>query len=142
MISEFTNTNKSNHYMQDREKHLLHRDVQDALELIGGHWRGAIMASLCGHPKRFLELKKDLSPITSRVLIKELRYLEQNKLVIAVRGGNAKNAVCYTHSEHGSSCAPVILQLREWAVKHREVMLETFKTDNKSAKTGSDPLDQ
>lgn len=114
--------------MKDREKHLLHRDVQDALELIGGRWRGAIMASLCGNPKRFLELKNDLHPITSKVLTKELRYLEQNKLIVVKRGDDAKNAVLYAHSEHGSSCAPVILNLREWAVKHRKIMLESFES--------------
>jgi DNA-binding HxlR family transcriptional regulator len=51
--------------MLGKEKHLLYRDVQDALELISGRWRGAIMASLCGNPKRFLELKIDLKPIIS-----------------------------------------------------------------------------
>jgi DNA-binding HxlR family transcriptional regulator len=113
--------------MQDREKHLLHRDVQDALELMGGRWRGAIMASLCGSPKRFLELKTDLKPITSRILIKELRYLEQNKLIAVERSTTAANAVLYSHSEHGSSCGPIILQLRNWAIKHREIMLESIK---------------
>ena len=113
--------------MKDKEKHILHRDVQDALELIGGRWRGAIMASLCGSPKRFSELKTDLKPITSRILIKELRYLEQNKLIKVERSTLAANAVLYAHSEHGSSCAPVILQLRDWAVKHRAVMLEAIK---------------
>jgi DNA-binding HxlR family transcriptional regulator len=113
--------------MQDREKHLLHRDVQDALELIGGRWRGAIMASLCGSPKRFLALKTDLKPITSRILIKELRYLEQNKLITVERSTSAANAVLYAHSEHGSSCGPIILQLRDWAVKHRVIMLESIK---------------
>jgi DNA-binding HxlR family transcriptional regulator len=115
--------------MKNKEKHLLYRDVQDALELIGGRWRGAIMASLCNDPKRFTELKKDLEPITSRILTRELRYLEQNKLIITVRGSQAKNAVCYAHSEHGSSFAPLILQLREWAVKHRTIMLEVLKFD-------------
>ena len=113
--------------MKDKEKHLLHRDVQDALELIGGRWRGAIMASLCGSPKRFSALKADLQPITSRVLIRELRYLEQHKLIKAERNTLAGNAVVYAHTEHGSSCAPVILQLRDWAVKHRAVMLAVLK---------------
>ncbi|SDD99321.1 transcriptional regulator, HxlR family [Mucilaginibacter pineti] len=113
--------------MQDIEKHLLHRDVQDALELIGGRWRGAIMTSLCGSPKRFSELKEDLKPITSRVLTKELRYLEQNKLINVERSTAAANSVLYTHSEHGSSCGPIILQLRDWAIKHREIMLEYLK---------------
>jgi len=113
--------------MKDIEKNLIHRDVQDALELIGGRWKGAIMASLCGSPKRFLELKTDLKPITARILIKELRYLEQNKLIIVERSSMATNAVLYSHSEHGSSFAPVIAQLRDWAIEHRQIMLESLK---------------
>lgn len=113
--------------MKDREKQLFHRDVQDALELIGGRWRGAVMASLCDAPKRFLELKTDLSPITSRVLIKELRYLEQNQLIKVERSTTAPNAVLYSHSEHGSSCGPIIIKLREWAVKHRQVIISVLK---------------
>jgi len=113
--------------MKDKEKHIFHRDVQDALELIGGRWKGAIMASLCGSPKRFSELKADLSPVTSRVLIKELRYLEQNKLIVVERSTSAGNSVLYAHSEHGSSCGPIIVQLRDWAVKHRDIMLESLK---------------
>jgi DNA-binding HxlR family transcriptional regulator len=113
--------------MKDKEKHLLHRDVQDALELIGGRWRGAIMASLCGSPKRFSSLKADLSPITSRVLIRELRYLEENKLITVERSATAANAVRYSHSEHGSRCGPIIIELREWAIKHRQIMLDALK---------------
>jgi len=112
--------------MQDREKHLLHRDVQDALELISGRWKGAIMASLCGSPKRFSELKKDLSPITATMLIKELRYLQQNLLVIADKNQPDK-FLRYAHSPHGSSCGSIILQLREWAVIHRNLMIEKMK---------------
>jgi DNA-binding HxlR family transcriptional regulator len=113
--------------VKDKEKHILHRDVQDVLELIGGRWRGAIMASLCGSPKRFSQLKDDLSPISSRVLIKELRYLEQNKLIIVERGSTAQNSVLYSHSEHGSSFAPIVIQLRDWAKKHRKLILDSFK---------------
>ena len=111
--------------MQDKEKHLLYRDVQDALELISGRWRGAIMASLCGDPKRFSELKTDLAPITSRVLIRELRYLEQNMLITVERASRRKS-VRYSHSIHGRSCGPLILLLRDWAVKHRQIMIETM----------------
>jgi DNA-binding HxlR family transcriptional regulator len=115
--------------MEDLEKHIRYRDVQDALELIGGRWRAAIMASLCGSPKRFSQLKADLSPVTSRVLIKELRYLEQNKMITAVRGLGAENAMCYAHSEHGSSLQPLILELHDWARNHRKVMLQSIKDE-------------
>ncbi|MET3978223.1 DNA-binding HxlR family transcriptional regulator [Mucilaginibacter sp. UYP25] len=120
--------------MRDKEKHIFHRDVQDALELIGGRWRGAIMASLCGSPKRFSDLKADLNPVTSRVLIRELRYLEHNRLIVVERSSLAANSVLYSHSEHGSSCAPIIIQLRDWAVKHRIIMLDVIK-ENSNSKT-------
>lgn len=113
--------------MKDKAKHIFHRDVQDVLDLIGGRWRGAIMASLCNSPKRFLQLKEDLAPVTSKVLIKELRYLEQNKLINALRSTEAENSVVYAHSEHGKSCAPVIIHLHDWAKRHREVMLKAIK---------------
>lgn len=113
--------------MKDRAKDIFHRDVQDALDLIGGRWRSAIMASLCNSPKRFLQLKDDLAPVTAKVLIKELRYLQQNKLIIATRSTEAENSVVYAHSEHGRRCAPVIIQLHDWAKKHRKVMLEAIK---------------
>jgi DNA-binding HxlR family transcriptional regulator len=115
--------------MKDKAKHIFHRDVQDVLDLIGGRWRGAIMASLCNSPKRFLQLKEDLAPVTAKVLIKELRYLEQNKLITALRSTEAGNSVMYAHSEHGKSCAPVIIHLHNWAKTHRAVMLETIKEE-------------
>lgn len=85
------------------------------------------MASLCGSPKRFSDLKADLGSVTSRVLIRELRYLEQNKLIVVERSSLAANSVLYAHSEHGSSCAPIIIKLRDWAVKYREIMLDAIK---------------
>lgn len=113
--------------MKDRDKHIFYRDVQDVLDLMGGRWRGAIMASLCDSPKRFLQLKEDLAPVTAKVLINELRYLEQNKLITAARSTEAENSVVYAHSSHARSFAPIIVQFHDWAKKHREVMLESLK---------------
>lgn len=33
--------------MKNKEKQTRNRDVQDVIEIIGGRWRGAILASLC-----------------------------------------------------------------------------------------------
>jgi DNA-binding HxlR family transcriptional regulator len=52
------------------------------LQLIGGKWKLVILFNLQNGPKRFGELKRDLSPITQQMLIKELRDLEKNKLVL------------------------------------------------------------
>jgi len=55
--------------------------VADVLDIVGGKWRGQILAHLCDAPKRFNELKTVLNRITSSTLTKELRYLEDIKMV-------------------------------------------------------------
>ena len=62
--------------MRNKEKQSHLRDVQDVIDIIGGRWRGAILASLCDKEKRFNELKRDLGSITPKTLTKELKYLE------------------------------------------------------------------
>ena len=87
------------------------RDIQDVLELIGGRWRAAILASLCDSPKRFSEIKEDLGYITPRILIKELRYLELNRMIIREKSTHAANSVLYSNSEHGKTIEPLIRHL-------------------------------
>ena len=55
--------------MKNKQKQIQVRDVQDVIDLIGGWWRGAILASLCDKGKRFNELKRDLGSITPTTLI-------------------------------------------------------------------------
>ena len=39
--------------MKNKQKQIQLRDVQDVIDMIGGRWRGAILASLCDKEKRF-----------------------------------------------------------------------------------------
>jgi DNA-binding HxlR family transcriptional regulator len=109
--------------MKNKEKKLRHRDVQDVLELIGGRWRGAILATLCDCPKRFSELKTDLVSVTSRVLTKELRYLEDNLMIKKELNTVAENSVVYSLTEHGKSIEVLIIQIHEWAMAHRSLII-------------------
>jgi DNA-binding HxlR family transcriptional regulator len=109
--------------MKNKEKKTRNRDVQDVIELIGGRWRGAILASLCDKPKRFNELKRDLGNITPRVLTKELKYLEMNQLVNKEANSLAAASVLYFLTEHGKSIEPVIEKISAWAQKHRRLVM-------------------
>ena len=40
--------------MENKIKHIQNRDVQDVLDVLGGRWRGTILASLCDKQKLFL----------------------------------------------------------------------------------------
>jgi len=109
--------------MKNKEKHFQNRDVQDVIDIIGGRWRGAILASLCDKEKRFNELKRDLGSITPRTLIKELKYLEINKLVSREAETASAVSVVYGLTKHGKSLEPLIGQIVVWGQKHRKTIL-------------------
>lgn len=109
--------------MKNKHKQVQLRDVQDVIDIIGGRWRGAILASLCDGEKRFNELKRDLGEITPRTLTKELRYLEMNKLIVRIADPIPQTSVLYRLTEHGQSLTPLIEAIVCWAQKHRKVVL-------------------
>jgi DNA-binding HxlR family transcriptional regulator len=109
--------------MKNKEKHFNNRDVQDVIEIIGGRWRGAILASLCDKEKRFNELKRDLGSITPRTLIKELKYLEMNQLISRKVEDTKALSVIYSLTKHGKSLEPLIGTIVSWGQLHRKVIL-------------------
>jgi DNA-binding HxlR family transcriptional regulator len=109
--------------MKNKDKRIQLRDVQDVIDIIGGRWRGAILASLCDKEKRFNELKRDLGVITPRTLTKELKYLEMNKLVNRTVDVTNHNVFTYSLTNHGKSLEPLIGQIVDWGQKHRKIIL-------------------
>ena len=109
--------------MKNKQKQIQLRDVQDVIDMIGGRWRGAILASLCDKEKRFNELKRDLGSITPRTLTKELKYLEMNKLVSREVETESAVSVVYSLTKHGKSLEPLIAQIVIWGQKHRKVVI-------------------
>jgi len=109
--------------MKNKEKYIQNRDVQDVIDVIGGRWRGAILASLCDKEKRFNELKRDLGNITPRTLIKELKYLKFNKLVSREAETESVVSVVYSLTKHGKSLKPLIGQIIAWGQIHRKMVL-------------------
>lgn len=109
--------------MQNKQKQAQLRDVQDVIDIIGGRWRGAILASLCDKEKRFNELKRDLGGITPRTLTKDLKYLEMNKLVYREVDASSSAINIYSLTKHGKSLEPLISQIVIWGQKHRKVVL-------------------
>lgn len=109
--------------MRNKQKQVQLRDVQDVIDVIGGRWRGAILASLCDKGKRFNELKRDVGQLTPRTLIKELRYLEMNKLIMRENENCQEKAIAYHLTEHGKSLEPLIGAIVIWGQKHRKEVL-------------------
>ncbi|MBS1609638.1 MAG: helix-turn-helix transcriptional regulator [Bacteroidetes bacterium] len=109
--------------MRNKQKQIQLRDVQDVIDIIGGRWRGAILASLCDKEKRFNELKRDLGNITPRTLTKELKYLELNKLINREVETRSTLSVVYSLTKHGRSLEPLIDSIVSWGQRHRKIVL-------------------
>lgn len=96
--------------------------VADVLDIVGGKWRGQILAHLCDDPKRFNELKTVLNRITSSTLTKELRYLEDIKMVERKIIQETPMIIEYRLTEHGMSIKDLISNIVQWGLKHRETV--------------------
>lgn len=97
--------------------------VADVLEIIGGKWRGLILAKLCDGPKRFNELKLDLKKVTSSTLTKELRHLEELKMIERAVVQELPIIVEYRMTAHGATIKQLIYQIIDWGLEHRKKVI-------------------
>lgn len=98
--------------------------VRDALDILSGKWKLPIIISLSFGNKRFSQMANEIPNITDRMLSKELRDLEQNKLVKRTVYSSVPVIVEYSMTEYGKSLDKVITELRNWGKQHRQVILK------------------
>ena len=97
--------------------------MQDALEILSGKWKLPIIIALMFGVKRFSDLSREIPRITDRMLSKELRDLEMNKLVKRKVYDTFPVTVEYTMTDYGKTLKKVIQALAEWGAKHRETIM-------------------
>ncbi|MEN2412380.1 winged helix-turn-helix transcriptional regulator [Flavobacterium mesophilum] len=97
--------------------------VRDALEVLNGRWKLPILIALGDRPKRFKEISKDIDGITDKMLSKELKDLEVNKLVVRTVYDTFPPTVEYRRTEHSRSLGNVIMALKEWGELHRREII-------------------
>lgn len=88
--------------------------VEAALDLIGGKWKGMIVALLLTAPLRFNELQRRLRRVTHRVLSAQLSDLEESGLVRRTVIPDNPPKVEYSLTELGRTLEPLIEELRRW----------------------------
>ncbi len=98
------------------------RPVKDALDVLNGKWKLAIIIALSFGNKRFGEISKEIPKITDRMLSKELRDLEMNKLVKRTVYDSMPVIVEYSLTDYGNSLDKVIDELRKWGIQHRKLI--------------------
>ena len=97
--------------------------VKDALEVLSGRWKLPIIISLTFGEKRFTEISKDVQHITDKVLSKELKEMEANKLITRTVYDTFPPTVKYAITDHGRSLHEVLAALDKWGTSHRKKII-------------------
>lgn len=98
--------------------------VRDAIDVISGKWKLMILISISSGNNRFREIERSVPKITSKVLAKELKDLEEHLLIKRTVYDNSPVVVEYTTTNYTNSLQPVIEALRDWGVNHRKKIIE------------------
>jgi DNA-binding HxlR family transcriptional regulator len=97
--------------------------IQDIMDVLGGKWRISIVTCLCFSPRRFSELLKMVDGISGKVLSRELKDLEMNKLISRTVKDTQPITVEYAITDYGNSFKELIQIMAEWGVKHRKKII-------------------
>ncbi|WP_026994819.1 winged helix-turn-helix transcriptional regulator [Flectobacillus major] len=97
--------------------------VQDALDVISGKWKLLILISIGSGNNRFRLIERSIPRLTSKVLAKELKDLEEHQLIKRTVHDESPVVVEYTTTEYSESLQSVILALQEWGLQHRRQII-------------------
>jgi DNA-binding HxlR family transcriptional regulator len=106
--------------LRDQSEEL--RSLQDTLYFIGGKWRLPIINSICNGNRRFREIERSIPGITTRMLSKELKEMEMNKLVKRNVYDESPVLVEYEPTEYCRSFGNIIMAMINWGREHRKVV--------------------
>jgi DNA-binding HxlR family transcriptional regulator len=94
--------------------------VKTAIDVIGGKWKPLILRELKDRPQRFGELRRAIPGVRHKVLIEQLRQLEeQGILTRTVHPGKILQTE-YRLSEYGETLRPALTALAVWGADHRK----------------------
>jgi len=113
-------------FQQEQKKRM--RSVQDSMDALNGKWKIAIISSICCYGKRrFSDILNDVNGISNRMLSKELKELELNRLVKRTVLDSQPIMVQYELTEHGNTLQTIITNLSDWGIEHRKAIIEDIQ---------------
>ncbi len=98
--------------------------IQDSMDVLSGKWKISIISSICFYNKRrFSDILNDVVGISNKMLSKELKELELNKLIKRTVLETQPITVQYELTDHGHTLRTIIDNLKEWGMDHRKVVI-------------------
>lgn len=99
--------------------------IQDAMAVLSGKWKIMVLGALSFKGKqRFTELLRNVGGIRAKMLSKELQEMEANQLVTRTVKQTKPLTVEYEITPYGRTLEPLILEIVNWGVTHRERIMK------------------
>ena len=102
--------------------------AERALKVIAGRWKAVILYHLFDGPRRLSELKRLVPKVSQKVLIQQLREMEEHGLVGREIFRQVPPRVDYSATPLGLSLEPVLLALCEWGQRHAAELNDLDRT--------------
>lgn len=96
--------------------------IKRTLQLVGDKWTTLVVSRLGAGTMRFNELRRELYPISQKMLTSTLRNLEENGFVTRTVYPTIPPRVDYALTDLGRDLLGPIQALVRWAVDNREQM--------------------
>lgn len=101
--------------------------IERTLGVISGRWKALIIYVLLDGPKRTCELENQIAGMSQKVLIEQLRVLEEHGIIDRQTFPQEPQRVDYALTPLGMSLKPLLSLLYEWGQHHAEELKETDK---------------
>ncbi|NDL65477.1 transcriptional regulator [Enterobacteriales bacterium SAP-6] len=97
--------------------------MQAALECLEGRWKLVILSQLfAGEVMRFSDLQRAIPLVSQKMLIQQLRQLEQDGILTRKVYAQVPPKVEYGLTDLGWSLRPVFVALLDWAELRRKML--------------------
>ena len=98
---------------------ILYKTAADlCLDVIAGKWKLLIVQYLEESPKRISEFQSLIPGTSKRVLIRSLRELEEDQIILRVEKKEKPPHIEYQLTDYGRTLKPIIDLLNNWGLTH------------------------
>ncbi|CAN5848022.1 transcriptional regulator HypR [soil metagenome] len=94
--------------------------VTFTIDKIGGRWKPLILYNLRQGKKRYSELKRVIPAISEKMLIQQLKELEQDQLVLRESLPVVPPHVKYSLTKPGKGMEPILNAMAAWGLKNNK----------------------
>ena len=103
--------------------------IGDSLYAIGGKWKLRIIVALTERKRRFNELQRAITGISSKVLASELKELELNGFITRNVLPHTPVVIEYELTDYALTLEDVLDALSDWGAKHRARIRQRMRDD-------------